>query len=137
MNMITAENFIHHEFIGLEVLVLASSNPFLTSIFGRIINETKQMLVIQPYDGALSKHHPKERPKMVAKKGSVFRFTLPDGGLVDVDGDAICTAPHRRIGMRGVKVGVSCIGLKDFDTSDMKKHVTTVTHRGIIISCGV
>lgn len=128
--MITAENLIHHEFIGREVLVIASSNPFLTSTFGRIINETKQMLVIQP-------HGLKEKSKMVAKKGSVFRFTLPDGGLVDVDGDAICTAPHRRIGMREVKVGVSCIGLKDFDTSDMKKHVTSVTHRGIIISCGV
>ena len=101
--MITAENIIHHEFIGLQVLVIASSNPSLTSIFGHIINETKQMLIIQ--------HHSEERPNKVAKKGSIFRFTLPDGGLVDVDGDAICTAPHRRIGMRGVKLGVSCIGL--------------------------
>lgn len=107
--MITAENIIHHEFIGLEVSVIASSNPFLTSIFGHIIDETKQMLVIQPYNDKSSKYHSK--PKIVAKKGSVFRFTLPDGGLVDVDGDAICTAPHRRIGMRGVKLGVSCIGL--------------------------
>ena len=107
--MITAKNIIYHEFIGLEVSVIASSNPFLTSISGYIINETKQMLVIQPYNCEFSNHHSK--PKIVSKKGSVFRFTLPDGGLVDVDGDAICTAPHRRIGMRGVKLGVSCIGL--------------------------
>jgi ribonuclease P protein subunit POP4 len=107
--MITAENLIHHEFIGLEVSVIASSNPSLISIYGHIIDETKEMLVIQPYNGAFSIDYPK--PKNVAKRGSVFRFTLPDRGLVDVDGDAICTAPHRRIGMRGVKLGVSCIGL--------------------------
>jgi ribonuclease P protein subunit POP4 len=109
--MITAENIIHHELIGLQVSVVASSNPSLTSIFGHIINETKEMLVIRPYGETFSKHNSEESPKNVAKKGSVFRFTLPDGGLVDVDGDIICTAPHRRIGMRGVKLGVSCIGL--------------------------
>ncbi|MDR2854603.1 MAG: ribonuclease P protein component 1 [Methanomicrobiales archaeon] len=102
--MITAQNLIHHEFIGLEIAVLESKNPSLISISGRIIDETKQMLVIQPFEQSSSE-------KMVAKQGSVFRFTLPDGGLVDVDGDAICTAPHRRIGMKGVKSGVSCIGL--------------------------
>jgi len=94
--MITAQNLIYHEFIGLEVAVLASVNPSLTSISGRIIDETKQMLVIQPSQDSTSE-------KMVVKRGSVFRFTLPDGGFVDVDGDAICTAPHRRIGMRGAK----------------------------------
>ena len=115
--MITAKNVIHHEFIGLEVSVIASSNPSLTSISGYIIDETKQMLVIQSqeikqlHEGVYSGNVSKMSPKMVAKKGSVFRFTLPNGGLVDVDGDAICTAPHRRIGMRGVKLGVSCIGL--------------------------
>ena len=101
--MITTQNLIHHEFIGLEISVLASSNPSLISISGRIIDETKQMLIIQP-TGFNSE-------KKVAKKGSVFQFTLPDGELVDVDGDAICTAPHRRIGLRSVKKGVSCIGL--------------------------
>ena len=112
--MITAKNLIYHEFIGLEVSVIASSNPSLISISGHIIDETKQMLVIQtqqPSTGAYSGVTSEKRSKMVSKKGSVFRFTLPDGGLVDVDGDAICTAPHRRIGMRGVKLGVSCIGL--------------------------
>lgn len=102
--MITAQNLIYHEFIGLEIAVLASKNPSLISISGRIIDETKQMLVIQPFVEPTSE-------KMVAKRGSVFQFTLPDGGLVDVDGDVICTAPHRRIGMKGVKRGVSCIDL--------------------------
>ena len=106
--MITARNLIYHEFIGLEVAVLASKNPSLISISGHIIDETKQMLVIQPFVEPI---YEKTSEKMVPKRGSVFRFTLPDGGLVDVDGDAICTAPHRRIGMKGVKRGVSCIDL--------------------------
>ena len=94
--MITAQNLIYHEFIGLEVSVRASLNPSLISISGHIIDETRQMLVIQPYEKPTSK-------KMVVKRGTLFQFTLPDGGLVDVDGDVICAAPHRRIGMKGVK----------------------------------
>jgi ribonuclease P protein subunit POP4 len=112
--MITAQNIIHHEFIGLDVAVIASSNPSLTSISGCIIDETKQMFVIQPYiDTKNSKTSDMQSSQMkkVAKKGSVFRCLLPDGRLVDVDGDAICTAPHRRIGMKEVRSGFSCGGL--------------------------
>jgi ribonuclease P protein subunit POP4 len=113
--MITAQNIIHHEFIGLDVFVIASSNPSLTSISGRIIDETKQMFVIQPYIDAKKSSQMSDmqssQMKKVAKKGSVFRCVLPDGRLVDVDGDAICTAPHRRIGMKEVRPGFSCGGL--------------------------
>lgn len=111
--MITAGNIIHHEFIGLDACVIASQNPSLTSISGRIIDETKQMFVIQPYITNKSSETDMlpSQIKKVAKKGSVFRFVLPDGKLVDVDGDAICTAPHRRIGMKEVRPGFSCGGL--------------------------
>jgi ribonuclease P protein subunit POP4 len=38
--------------------------------------------------------------KKVAKKGVIFRFTLPSGKRVDVTGAVLDMAPEKRINMR-------------------------------------
>jgi ribonuclease P protein subunit POP4 len=44
---ILPSNLIFHELIGLEIKVSNSTNPSLIGIRGRVINETKNMLVIE------------------------------------------------------------------------------------------
>ncbi len=75
-----------HELIGLKVEVKDSTNPNQVGIRGRIMDETKNMLVID--DG-------KER-KMIMKKGAKFGIMLDDE-YVTLKGDRINYRPHERI----------------------------------------
>jgi len=84
--MITAKNIIKHELIGLEAEVVESDNESLVGIKGHVIDETKNMVVIEQ-DG---------KEKSIPKKGSKFIFTLPDGSKVKVDGDIISSRPEER-----------------------------------------
>ncbi|MDH7510846.1 MAG: ribonuclease P protein component 1 [Methanolinea sp.] len=84
--MITPRNILRHELIGLEVLVIGASNPALHGLSGRIIDETRNTLVIRGDRGT----------KRVQKAGTRFRFTLPDGVLVEIDGSALVMAPEKR-----------------------------------------
>ena len=85
--MILPRNILRHELIGLEVLVTGASNPALHGLSGRIIDETRNTLVIRGDHGT----------KRVQKAGTRFRVTLPDGVLVEIDGPALVMAPERRI----------------------------------------
>jgi ribonuclease P protein subunit POP4 len=84
--MITEKNLVRHEFIGLNVKVVKSRNKNLIGLVGRVIDETMQTIKIED-DGE----------KIIPKKGSVFRFTLPNGQRVDVIGDIILARPEDRI----------------------------------------
>ncbi len=88
--MITPQNVIRHELIGLEVRVARSSNPAQTGISGLIVDESRNMLVIHTICGV----------KKIQKKYAAFDLRLPDDTLVRVDGSVLVMQPENRISMR-------------------------------------
>ena len=88
--MITSQNVLRHELIGLDVLVAGAANPFHLGMCGRIIDETRNMFTIQTVQGI----------KRIPKLHSVFRLHLPDGTLVEIDGSALVMAPERRLNLQ-------------------------------------
>jgi ribonuclease P protein subunit POP4 len=91
--MITLQNILRHELIGLDVLVAGAANPLLLGIRGRIIDETKHMIAIQTVQGT----------KRIPKMHSRFRMHLPDGTFVEIDGSALILAPEKRINLHEKK----------------------------------
>jgi ribonuclease P protein subunit POP4 len=88
--MISPRNVLRHELIGLDVLVVEASNPALVGLGGRIIDETRNTLVIRGGEGL----------KRVQKHCTRFRVTLPDGILVEIDGSVLVMAPEKRINVQ-------------------------------------
>ncbi|MCP1714222.1 ribonuclease P protein subunit POP4 [Methanocalculus alkaliphilus] len=88
--MITPGNVLRHEFVGLNVLVVHASNPAQKGISGLIVDETKNMIIIQTPAGL----------KHVPKKHSIFRVTLPDRVQVELIGSTVIGRPEKRITMR-------------------------------------
>lgn len=88
--MISPQNIHRHELIGLDVLVTGASNPCATGISGRIVDETRNMLVIAGESGT----------RRVQKKGTVFLLKLPDGVLVEIEGSVLVMAPEKRINLQ-------------------------------------
>ena len=83
----SAENIVYHELIGLEVTVILHSDPTLIGLRGIVIDETKHTLKIRTREG----------DKRVPKLYGVFRFRLPSGLEVDVDGSLIVGRPEDRV----------------------------------------
>jgi ribonuclease P protein subunit POP4 len=88
--MISPQNVHRHELIGLGVLVVQASNPTYTGVRGKIVDETRNMVKIATTSGV----------KMIPKAHSTFRFTLPTGTMVDVDGSVLLAAPEKRINLQ-------------------------------------
>lgn len=80
------EYIIAHEWIGLNVEVVNSTNQSEVGIKGRVVDETKNTLKISTEKGL----------KTVIKKGRVFRVKFA-GKLIDVSGDLINFRPEERI----------------------------------------
>ncbi|MEN6443164.1 MAG: ribonuclease P protein subunit [Methanoregula sp.] len=91
--MISFQNVIRHELIGLDVLVAGAANPLHWGVSGHIIDETRNMLVIQTVQGI----------KRIQKMHSKFRVQLPDGTLVEINGSAMILAPEKRINLHEKK----------------------------------
>ena len=85
--MITKENILRHELLGLPVEVVQAANPAQQGIAGRIVDETRNMLVIETPRGE----------KRIGKAHATFRLALPDGTVVDVSGSALVSQPEKRI----------------------------------------
>ena len=86
--MISPQNVLRHELIGLDVLVSGASNPLHRGICGRIIDETKNLVVIMTITGV------KRIPKMHT------RFQLYFGSrIVEIDGSVMALAPEKRINL--------------------------------------
>ena len=85
--MISCQNVIRHELIGLDVLVAGAANPFHNRVSGRIIDETRNLVAIQTQAGI----------KKIPKRGSIFRLSLPDNTLVEINGSALILAPEKRL----------------------------------------
>lgn len=85
--MRTPENLVRHELIGLKAKVVDSSNPKNVGIKGRIVDETRNTLVIEKTDG--------KEVKLV-KEENVFVFDL-GGERISVDGKILVGRPEDRI----------------------------------------
>jgi ribonuclease P protein subunit POP4 len=88
--MISLQNVLSHELIGLDVLVVAASNPSHIGVNGCIIDETKNMFTVKTAQG----------PKQIPKRHSIFRLNLPEGRIVEIDGSVISLAPEKRINLQ-------------------------------------
>ena len=85
--MITADNITSHEFIGLNTMIVESTNPQIIGLNGRIINETKSMFAINTQKGI----------KSIAKGTSNWKFSI-EGKDIVVEGSKITKRPFDRIG---------------------------------------
>ncbi len=84
----TRSNLIYHELVGLRVRVKFHTDTSLINVEGRIVDETKNMLVVASNDG---------REKKIPKFGGVFVFKLSDTVSVEVRGDSIVGKPEERL----------------------------------------
>ncbi|MDD2438952.1 MAG: ribonuclease P protein component 1 [Methanosarcinaceae archaeon] len=94
---ISPSKLIYHELIGLFVKVVASTNPSLIGIQGSVINETKNMLLVE---------NSQTRELMIPKAGTEFLFRIPaklsENGrrsdtFVKVQGNLLLSQPENRI----------------------------------------
>ncbi len=85
--MITPENLVRHELIGLKVLVEKSTNKLQQGLSGTIVDETRQTLTLRDSAGE----------KQVLKDQCVFVFSLPSEKKVRVDGKVLVSRPEDRI----------------------------------------
>ncbi len=91
--MITPENLVKHELIGLMVEVESSPNKSQAGTNGMVVDETKNMLAIETRDGV----------KKIQKAGSKFIFTTPEGTRVRVDGKIIAKRHEDRVKIKTKK----------------------------------
>ncbi len=84
----TPKNIVFHELIGLEVRVVESKVKSYVGIEGRVIDETRNTLVVRCRDG---------RDRTILKNVSIFEFKLPDGTRVRVKGSVLIGRPEERI----------------------------------------
>ncbi|MEN4007229.1 MAG: ribonuclease P protein component 1 [Methanobacteriaceae archaeon] len=86
--MITSKNIFRHELVGLPVKVVDSTHEGFIGIKGKVVDETKNTLLIQDGD---------ETEKLVPKKNATFHFNLPDGTVIEIEGKIIIARPEDRI----------------------------------------
>ena len=75
------------ELIGLDAKVTKSTNRDSVGILGKVIDETRNTLVIRQNNS----------DKVVPKETTIFQFTLSNGSVVEVDGNAIVGRPEDRV----------------------------------------
>ena len=85
---VTPKSLIHHCLIGLTVKIVESSNPQLLNVIGKIVDETKNTLIIKI----------DEKEKQIPKKNSVFQFQMPDNRAVEVVGTLLIGRPEEENG---------------------------------------
>ena len=92
--MITKDNLVHHEFIGLNVSVSSIANKSL-KLRGTVIDETKNTIKVEVNDDV---------EKIIPKNGSIFIFELPTGEKVEINGNILSIRPEDRIKKRFKKI---------------------------------
>jgi len=81
---------VQGEFIGLKAKVVKSVNPSCVGILGQVVDETRNTLVIRK----------SAEDKVIVKEGTVFQFALPDGTVVEIEGNTILGRPEDRVKKR-------------------------------------
>ena len=84
--MVTPKNLIRHELIGLEVEVVKGNNLSQVGIKGKIVEETRNTLIVSTDKGE----------KKLLKKEVILKIKLKDE-LVEVDGERLVGKPEERI----------------------------------------
>jgi ribonuclease P protein subunit POP4 len=91
---ITPSKLVFHELIGLEVTITDATNPTYNDIRGKVVDETKNVIIVQTKEGTR---------KMVPKKGSSFVFQIPPHlsrkhaeRYVKVNGNLLLSQPESR-----------------------------------------
>jgi ribonuclease P protein subunit POP4 len=85
--MKAAATITQSELIGLNAKVTKSTNKDSIGIQGTVIDETRNTLIIR--------HN--NTDKTVPKETTVFQFTLPNGTVLEVEGNAITGRPEDRV----------------------------------------
>lgn len=85
--MITANNVLRHELIGLEAKIVESTDPSLAGIKGTIVFETKNTLTIRTGDKT------RQIAKSAAKKIEVATQT----GACFISGSSMIARPEDRV----------------------------------------
>jgi len=88
--MISPQNVLRHEMIGLDILVVGAQNPLHRGLYGRIVDETRNLLILETSLGI----------KRIPKQGSRFQVRLCSGELVEIDGSVMILAPEKRINLQ-------------------------------------
>ena len=81
---------IQCEFIGLNARIVKSSNPSYVGISCKVIDETRNTLVIRH----------KNQDKTISKETTVFHFTLDDDTVVEIEGNIIVGRSEDRMKKR-------------------------------------
>jgi RNase P/RNase MRP subunit p29 len=85
--MITAHNIVAHELIGLDVEITKKDNIMESKLYGKIVFETKNMILLNTSFGI------RRVPKAIVKKA---RFFLSDGGCF-ISGISLIGRPEDRV----------------------------------------
>ena len=85
--MITQENLLIHELIGLEATVVKSNNEQITGISGKIVDETKSMLFLNTINGI----------KKIPKEHTEWKFSFDKNESI-VSGNLLAKRPQERLG---------------------------------------
>lgn len=85
--MRTKKNILYSTFIGLEIEITNSSQRELVGLKGKVVDETKNLIIVEKSDGKEVK---------IPKVSSTFRFTLDDGSKFDIIGMKITFRPEER-----------------------------------------
>lgn len=85
---VTPGNLLQHELIGLRITIVGSSNRNLHGLEGTVVDETRNMLVIEDE---------RKNLKKIPKDGNRFIFGLDGGVRVSVKGTQIVSRPEDRI----------------------------------------
>lgn len=80
------KNIFFHTFIGIPVEVVRSSSRALIGVRGRVVDETKNLLVLETESGL----------KKIQKAACSLKFHLESGEDVIVEGSKICFRPEER-----------------------------------------
>jgi ribonuclease P protein subunit POP4 len=84
---ITQQNVLSHELIGLDAEIVDSTDPSLKNIQGRIVYETKNILIIDVNN----------KIKEIPKDTTVLLLKLPDGDGCVISGSDLVGRPEDRI----------------------------------------
>lgn len=87
--IVTSKELARRELIGLKCRVISATNPFLRGLEGTVVDETKNMIVLD--DG--------RKEKRIPKKDAKFQFEVLEK-KIEVDGKMISGRPEDRIRRR-------------------------------------
>ncbi|MCQ6253609.1 ribonuclease P protein component 1 [Methanocaldococcus sp.] len=85
--MITPHNILRHELIGLKVTIIDSKNKSMIGIKGKVVDETRNTLIIEKENG---------KEVIIPKDIATFMFELK-GCKVKVDGRLLIGRPEERL----------------------------------------